>query len=124
MTHNLLLLAVISLLSLGSLRAQRSASRSGMTTVDAAQRNAAQQADATDTEEFHYRDGAYGYRAEAQLIDSLAVLEMMGEVTPTEAQQEKEKFRKAKKNKQRAKKEKMREKRKKKKNKKKKAKKN
>lgn len=71
-----------------------------------------------DTDAFHFRDGTYGYRAEARMLDSLAVLEMMGEITPSEAQQKQEKFRKAKKNKQRQKKEKMRQKRKKEKNKK------
>ena len=70
------------------------------------------------TEEFHYRDGAYGYRAEAQFIDSLAVLETMGELTSKEVRQEQKKFRKAKREKRRKKKDKMRKKRKKKKRKK------
>lgn len=56
-----------------------------------------------DDPEFHYRDGAYGYRAEAALMDSLAVLEMMGEITPAQAEQQQENFRKKKKDKQRKK---------------------
>ena len=96
MIRNLLLL-FFGLLSFDSLRAQ-------------------QAANPLDTAEFHYREGAYGYRAEAQLMDSLAILEMMGELTATEVQQEQDKFRKAKKDKQRAKKEKMRKQRKKEKN--------
>ena len=67
------------------------------------------------SEAFHYRDGAYGYRAEAQLMDSLAILEMMEEISPAEVQQEQRKFKKAKKEKRRQKKEKLRKRRKKKK---------
>ena len=47
--------------------------------------------------EYHYEHGPWGYRAEAQLMDSLAVLEMMGEISPAEARQKQEKFRKDKK---------------------------
>ena len=66
--------------------------------------------------EYHYEHGPWGYRAEAQLMDSLAVLEMMGEISPAEARQKQEKFRKDKKDKERKKKDKMRQKRKEKKN--------
>ena len=114
MIRNLLLLAIISLLSFTSLHAQDS----DHPTEEDYEHNY--------EHEYHYEFGPWGYRAEAQLMDSLAILEMMGEVTPAEARQEKEKFRKAKQDKQRDKKEKMRKKRKnkKKKDKEKKAKKN
>lgn len=73
----------------------------------------AQQAnDAADTAQYHYKDGPYGYRAEIQLMDSLAVLEMSNQITPAEAKERKEKFRKEKETKQKQKKDKQRKKRK------------
>ena len=62
--------------------------------------------------EYHYEFGPWGYRAEAQLMDSLAVLEMMGQMPTSQVRQEQDKFRKTKKDKQQQKKEKMRKKKK------------
>ena len=57
---------------------------------------------------YHYEHGPWGYRAEAQLMDSLAILEMMGEASAEEVRQAQEQFRRTKAEKQREQKQKLR----------------
>ena len=55
-----------------------------------------------DDYQYHYEHGPWGYRAEAHLRDSLAIREMMGQMSSAEVRAAHEEFRRSKREKQRA----------------------